>query len=431
VTAGVCAPAAVFNAHEREEHMKRLAVLLLVATAASTAFSETPKSLSPAERSIAQARQLIEKNPKNFEAYNALALALSRRARETSDVNYYAQADDALRQSFAVSPDNFDGARIHVWLLLGKHEFATALDEARKLNKRVPDDVMTYGFLTDANVELGNYKDAETSAQMMLDLRPGNLPALTRAAYLRELFGDVDGSLELMNMALDSTAPGEVEDRAWILTQVAHLELSVGKTADAEQYLRQALTLFPGYHYALGTLAKVRIQQQRYDEAVQLLQQRYQAAPHAENLFDLAEALQLAGHTDESRKTFAEFEQKSLLETSRGDNSNRELIFYYADYGHQPAKSLEVAQREFARRHDVYTLDAYAWALHVNGRNQEARKEIEEALAVGIRDPKLIRHAGEIALATGDHAAAEKYLQQATNLTTPGSSATGVGLAHL
>ena len=31
----------------------------------------------------------------------------------------------------------------------------------------------------------------------MLDLRPGNLPGLTRAAYLRELFGDLDGSVEL------------------------------------------------------------------------------------------------------------------------------------------------------------------------------------------------------------------------------------------
>ncbi|HTD57143.1 MAG TPA: tetratricopeptide repeat protein [Silvibacterium sp.] len=411
--------------------MNRLAVLLLIAAASSAALSETPKAPSPAERSIAQARQLIEKNPKNFEAYNALALALSRRARETSDVNYYTQAEDALRQSFAISPDNFDGARIHVWLLLGKHEFAAALEEAKKLNKRLPDDVMTYGFLTDANVELGNYNDAEKSAQMMLDLRPGNLPALTRAAYLRELFGDVDGSLELMNTALESTAPSEVEDRAWILTQMAHLELSVGKAADAENYLQQALLLFPGYHYALGTLAKVRIEQKRYDEAVKLLEQRYDAAPHAENLFDLAEALQFAGRSEDAKKAFAEFEQKSLLESNRGDNSNRELIFYYADYAHQPAKSLEVAQNEFARRHDVFTLDAYAWALHVNGRNREARKEIEEALAVGIRDPKLIKHAGEIALAAGDRAAGDKYLRQAAELNAVEAANAKPAAAHL
>jgi tetratricopeptide (TPR) repeat protein len=295
----------------------------------------------------------------------------------------------------------------------------------------MPDDIMVYGFLTDANVELGNYKDAETSAQWMLDLRPGNLPGITRAAYLRELFGDIDGSLELMNMALQSTPPSELEDQAWIVTQMAHLELGRGKTAQAEKYLQHALTLFPGYHYALGNLAKVRIQQKGFDDAVQLLEQRYQVAPHAENLYDLAEALELAGRAVDAKKAFAEFEKKSLLESARADNSNRELIFYYADHAHEPSKALEVAQAEYARRHDVFTLDAYAWALHVNGQDQEARKQIEAALAVGIRDAKLIRHAGEIALATGDHAAAQKYLQQAANLNAGDSDLARAALAHL
>jgi len=40
----------------------------------------------------------------------------------------------------------------------------------------------------------------------------------------------------------------------------------------------------------------------------------------------------------------------------------------------QPAKALEVALQEYGRRHDVYTLDAYAWALHVNGQDAAARK---------------------------------------------------------
>jgi len=400
--------------------MKKIAALL-IAISAATAFAQTPTPWSeakpsPAERSIAQANRLIEKNPKDFEAYNALAFALSRRARETSDVTYYTRAEEALQKSFAISADNFDGARTHVWLLLGKHEFAAALEEAKKLNKKMPDDIMIYGFLADANVELGNYQPAEAAAQWMLDLRPGNLPGLTRAAYLRELFGDVDGAMELMSMALQSTPPSEAEDAAWILTQMAHLELAMGKIAEAEKYLEQALKFFPGYHYALGNLAKVRTQQKHYDEAVQLLKQRYQAASHAENLYDLAEALQLAGGGADAKKAFAEFEQKSLLERNRADNSNRELIFYYADHAHEPAKALEVAQQELARRHDVYTLDAYAWALHVNGQNGEAHKQIEAALSVGIRDAKMLHHAGEIALSLGEHAEAERFLQDAASL---------------
>jgi tetratricopeptide (TPR) repeat protein len=265
----------------------------------------------------------------------------------------------------------------------------------------------------------------------MLDLKPGNTPGLTRAAYLRELFGDIEGSLELMNMAYQSTPPGEVEDGAWIVTQMAHLNLAIGKIDEAEKLSQQALTMFPGYHYALGNLAKVRIQQKRYDEAVELLKQRYQAAPHAENLYELAQALQLAGKTDEAKQAFAEFEQKSLLESNRGDNSNHELIFYYTDYAGQPDKALEVAKREFARRHDVFTLDSYAWALYGNGQYAEARKQIEGALAVGIRDAKMFRHAGEIALESGDPVAAERYLKESVELNTLGSEQARTTLASL
>ena len=406
--------------------MKRHITVFMTLVAAATMWAQsTPPAvaqLSPAQKSINTAKSVIQKNPKDYEGYNALALALSRRARETSDPSYYTQGEQALQESFAISQGNYDGQRIEVWLKLGKHEFAAAREEAAQLNKKMPDDVMVWGFLTDSNVELGNYKDAENAAQWMLNLRPGNLPALTRAAYLRELFGDPNGALELMQMALDSTPLSEVEDRAWITTQMAHLKLTEGKTAQAEDLLQQALAMFPGYHYALGNLAKVRMQQKRYGDAVTLLQQRYQAGPHAENLFDLAVALEKAGRTTEAKQAFAEFERKSLAETYKADNSNHELILYYADYAKDPAKSLEVAQREYERRHDVFTLDCYAWALHVNGQDVAAQKQMDVAFAVGIQDAKMFRHASEIAMKAGDQTAAKKYAQQASELE--GASAT-------
>ena len=368
--------------------MKSLITILLLTL---TAFAQ-----SPAETAISSARTAISKKPAQFSGYNQLAVALARRARETSDVVYYAQAEDALKKSFELSPANIEGEKVKIWLLLGRHEFAAALTEATALNRQVPDDVLVYGFLTDANVELGNYEAAEKSAQWMLNLRPGNLPALTRAAYLRELFGDNEGALELMDMAYQATPSSEAEDGAWILSQMGHLYFASGQLDKAEQALQTALLKFPGYHYALGNLAKVRIQQKRYADAVELLQQRYKAAAHAENLYDLAEALELAGRHEDAQRAFAEFEPKSLAESVRADNSNRELIFYYADHAHQPVKALAVAEQEFTRRHDVFTLDAYAWALHVNGRDADARKQVEAAIAVGIHDAKMMSHKQQI-----------------------------------
>jgi Tfp pilus assembly protein PilF len=330
-----------------------------------------------------------------------------------------------------LAPNNFDTEKIQVSILLGEHKYPAALEAAKALNKRALDDVMVYGMLTDANVELGNYKDAENSAQWMLNLRHGNLPALTRAALLREIFGETEGAYQLMEMAYQSTAPTDTAERARILTQMGHLRLASGNTGAAEKLFQQALTLLPKYPAALGNLAQVRITQKRYTEAVILLQQRYQGVPHAENLYDLAEALQLAGRDGEAKQAFVEFETKSLLESRSKDNSNLKLVFYYADYAQQPDKALKVAQQEYAWRHDIYTLDAYAWALHVNSQNAEARKQIESALAVGIRDAKIFHHAGEIALEAGDIAAAEHYLKQSVELNTMDSERSRIRLASL
>ena len=176
----------------------------------------------------------------------------------------------------------------------------------------------------------------------MLDLRPGNVPGLTRAAYLRELFGDVEGAMEMMTQAYQRTSQAEAEDQAWILTHVAHLELMRGNVEAADQVLQQALGVFPGYHYALAQLAKVRTVQKKYAEAAELLERRYQSAPHAENLFDLAEALELAGRKPEATRALAEFEQKALKEMEKWDNSNRELVFYYTDHARKPAEAVTV-----------------------------------------------------------------------------------------
>jgi tetratricopeptide (TPR) repeat protein len=378
-----------------------LAVILISIASAPSAVAQATTTIlesSPAERGIAVALGTIREKPNQYSSYNLLAAALLRRARETEDSSYYGQAAEAVKKSEELSPNNFETEKIRVSILLGQHDFAAALEAARALNRKVPDDVMVYGLLADADTELGKYVDAEKAAQWMLNLRPGNRPALLHAATLRELFGDLDGSYELLDLAYQTTPSTETEERAWILSQMGHLQGAAGRAELADKLLQQALVAFANYPYALGALGQLRVSQSRYEDAVNLFQQRYQAAPRAVNLYELAEAMQLAGRNAEAKKAFADFETKALAEASNNDNANRDLIFYYADHARQPAKALNIAQQEFSRRQDVYTLDAYAWALHVKGRDTEARQQIAAALAVGIRDTKLFRHAGEIAI---------------------------------
>ncbi len=371
--------------------------LIIFALSAITLFAGPEPKLTPAELSIRKAQAQIAKRPSHYAYYNSLAMAYARRARETSDVSYYGKAEETLQKSFQLSPDNFGALKAQTWLLLGRHEFAKALEVATRLNQKTPDDITVYGYLVDANAELGNYDAAVKAAQWMLDLRPGNVAGLTRAAYLRELHGDISGAIDLMQSAYDSAPFQEAEDRAWLLTQLAHLHLLAGDLQGAETYANGALALFPNYHYALGALAQVRVAQKRYDQAVSLFEKRYSAAPHAENLYALAEALELSGRKEDAARDFEHFEQQGLKESAHADNANHELIAYYIDHAAQPQKALAIATMELARRHDEFTLDAYAWALRACGEYGRSAEIMQRVLALHPKDPKILRHAAAIA----------------------------------
>ena len=379
--------------------MTRMLAVALGLVAGLAGLVSAGEKASPAERKIEEARRAIGTGPASCKKLSALALALARRARETSDPAFYARADEELEKCLAAEPDDTEALKVRGWVYLGQHRFAEARDLAVTLNKRAPDDVMVYGLLTDAQAELGNYGEAEAACNWMLDLRPGNMPAVTRAAYLREQFGDLEGALELMSAAYQQTPPSESEDRAWILTQVGHLHLTAGRRDEAEAVLGQALAEFPGYHYALAQMARVRTAQGRHGEAVDLLRQRYAAASHPENLYDLAEALERAGRRAEARAAFQDFERKARAEMTGSDNANRELIYYYADHASRPADALALARSEATRRRDVQTVAALAWALYRSGHAAEAQKEMHAAQAVGTRDPELHRRAAVIARA--------------------------------
>jgi tetratricopeptide (TPR) repeat protein len=410
---------------------KAIALFLLIAGIGTAHPALAAAGATPAEASVAAAQKAIAANPQLPAGYNLLATALLRRARETSDASYIQQAEEAATKSLQLDPNNFESQRTEVSILLARHEYPAALQRATVLNKRLPDDVLTYGLVSVASAEIGDYDEAEKAGQWMLSLRPGNSPALINTGYLREFFGDPEGASQVLSLALQATAPTETENRAWILTRMAHMRLISGKPEVADALLQQSLAAFPNYREALAELAQVRLAQKRYGEAIALLKQAEPAPVRATDLYAMAQALDLAGRTSEADQAYQDFVTQAEAESSGKDNANRDLIFYYADRAHQPAKALELAKQELAWRHDVYTLDAYAWALHVNRRDAEARKQIEAALAVGIRDASIFRHAGEIALKMGDSAAAQRYLQESSELSGLDSDKARVTLASL
>ncbi len=393
--------------------MKVFAAAQLLLSVVAAAQTVPP---SPAQRAIGMAQEQIAKEPKLADGYNSLAKALVRRGRETGDSDFYRQAERAAEDSFRVAPDNFEGYKTRVAILLGKRDDAAALELATKLHKQIPDDVQVWGMISEACLELGDYDQAEDAAQWMLRLRRGNLPGMTRGALLRVVYGDTEGALDWLTSVFKLTNATEVEERAWLLTHIARIRLETGKLELADQLLTQALRIFPEYYFTLDALAETRSAEDNYGQAVDLLRRAQKAAPHPRRLFDMARALKQAGNAAEAERTFAEFERQALTITEQPDNANRELIYYYADYAHKPAEAVRVGRKEIARRHDIRTLDAYAWALYSAGQYAEAHQEMDKALKPGIRDARMFEHAARIAEKLKDQTAAAKFERQAREL---------------
>ncbi len=354
------------------------------------------------------AEKAVPADAKSSQSYNDQAAALCRQARDLEDVTLYDQAQAAIDLSLKLAPGNFEAGKLQVSVWTGKHEYSKALKLANDLNHKVPDDIAVWGLLVDLYSALGDYTEAERAAQWILDLRRNSSLGFTKAATLRETFGDFTGAIEFYEEANRRTPLSDLSERAWLLTRLARLQMLFGKPARAGELLTAALQLYPNSQLALAETARLRAYEGNDKEAASLYERRYRAVPSTANLYDWAQALAKAGDQERAAALFQEFEKKA--------RENRELLFYYADVANHPAEALTAAEKEMSIRHDWDTLDAHAWALYRNGRFKDAKAELDQALSAGVRDPMYFCHAARIASALGDSAAATNFETESKRL---------------
>lgn len=148
-----------------------------------------------------------------------------------------------------MTPTTFQLQKMNVALLLGEKNYSGAKQAATLLNHRTPDDAMTYGYLAEAEIALGEYPAANKIAQWILNMRPNNVPGLLLGARLRALYDDPGGALDLLKLAYAETSPTEVEQLAWIVNQIASVKIDSGHAGAAIPILDRADQLFPKYPY--------------------------------------------------------------------------------------------------------------------------------------------------------------------------------------
>jgi tetratricopeptide (TPR) repeat protein len=270
-----------------------------------------------------------------------------------------------------------------------------------------------YGVMGDALVELGRYDEAFSTIQTMVDTTP-DLSSYARAAYARELQGDVDGAEQIMQLALQA-APTLV-DSAWVLNQLGDLAFNRGDLAAARERYRRALAADPSFVPPAAGLARVDAAEGHDDRAIEGYVDVVARYPSPEYVVALIDLYTVTGRTEDAGREIDLLHAEEQLFQANGVNVDLEVALFSADHGLDLADGLGAARTEWSRRQSIQVADALAWQLHANGRDREALGYANKALALGTRNASFHYHRAVIEEALGRRDAARADLAAALDI---------------
>jgi tetratricopeptide (TPR) repeat protein len=364
-------------------------------------------------RSIDTAQQRLRRLPGDWQTWAALSVAYLEESRITADPTWYAKAQAAAQQSLDVHPDeNLDALVAQGALANARHDFATAQRLASSVVAIDAYHAEAFAVLADAETQLGHRSAATAAVQRLLDLRPG-LSGYARASYDLEQRGLTAAATDLMTRALSVAV--DRHDIAFARTQLGDLALAAGDLDTAEAQYTAGQAADPSTVALLRGRARVAAARGHLDAALTGYASLTRRAPTPTNLVEYADLLRLAGRAADAdtQLRLARAAQDLFVASGGTDGLTAAAL---AEAAGDPTAAVAAATAEWNRRQHADVADALAWALHLAGRDPEAQTYAALALATGARSAPYAYHAGMIALALGDRAAARGHLTAALTI---------------
>ena len=387
----------------------------LVAVLSVCACAQIPRLDTPitTDYRIGLYEQWVARDPHDISSRDRLAAAYIQKTRETSDFGYLDRASKIVDQILAEKKD-YEALRLRNLIELNRHNFSKVAEYAREMTGSAPLDPQNWGTLGDALMEMGRYDEARDAFQKMLDIRRG-LFSLNRMAYYRFVTGDADGAIAMMTDAVKSGAPYP-ENKAWCLVELGNMYFKTGRWNEAEQAFHQAIALFPASHAAFAALGSVQAAQGQVAAAIESYSKAQSITPMPQYAAALHDLYLASGRKADAQRQADMIDLVAKLEAASNFKANRTLALIFANQDRRLGDSLELAQTDLQVRGDIYTYDAFAWALFKSKRYGEAQTASQQALKMGTPEALFYYHAGMIARALGDQMGAITHLRRALEL---------------
>ena len=272
---------------------------------------------------------------------------------------------------------------------LSLHNFAEAQKTAVEALKLNPSNAQLLGVMVDANVELGKYDDAVQFADKMVSIRP-DLRSYARIAYLREIFGDVDGSKAAMMMAVKAGYPG-LEETSWAMHTMGEMLIRYGEADKAIDVFQTILEQRKDYPFAVAGLGQAyeilgddQKAEEYYKTAIDIL-------PEVGFNISLAKLYKRQGKIAESKKLANE-----VLEMLADDEKSGHVMdLAYADVYlfllDDSKKALLYAQKEYTERPENIEVNKVMATIYLHDKDiNQLKYHAEIASKTACKDPEIL-----------------------------------------
>ena len=344
---------------------------------------------------VDELKKKLAKDPNDVKVRLQIATIYLSEARITGEHPYYYPAVSKILDGILyLNPNNFEATTYKSSVKMSQHQFSEARDLAEAALKINPSNAYVYGVLVDANVELGDYKQAIAMSDKMQALKP-SLESYSRASYLREIYGDFKGSISAMKLAVEAGMPGS-EPFCWSKKTLGHLYESTGELDKAQQQYDDILVVRPSYAFAYGGQAKILKEKKQYDKALEMLDKAAKIMPEFSFHEEMAEIYDLQGNHE---KALAKYEEVALMldkDAKSGHAVDLELCKLYTKAGKMDL-ALKHGLIEYKKRpRNIDVNHAMAIVAFKSNDFKKAKEYISVAMSTGSKDPELLMDAGKI-----------------------------------
>jgi pentatricopeptide repeat protein len=351
------------------------------------------KEWESVQNNYAKAALTIRSDKQDAKSLLHLSEIFINEARITGEHgHYYPAALSCLNQLLSFpkisANDKFITLKTKAGVQLSLHEFHNALETAEKAIALNKSNAGIYGVLVDCYVELGRYEEAIVAADKMISIKP-DLRSYSRVSYLREIHGDVEGAIDALILAVQSSMPGE-ERRAWSMLQLGQLYHKYDKSELAKSVFEQCVKERENYSFAIDAIGQIHLQENKITEAYAQFKQAASIIPEVGYYQNMATVYKSTNQIEAFETIMKEVMIMLREDTDSGHNMNLEYADIYLNLLSDTDKALEYAAYEYDKRPDNIDVNKILTEIYLEkGDVETARYHLSLASSTGSKDPSL------------------------------------------